>query len=190
MSFKKYYITATLLSLLLSPIAASIGLIGVYLIFPPVLTLALVWVLQAKTAMSPTKASEIFFPMFVSFCYYMCVWIIIFGASSYRFNGALFGNAFFLLTAPYFVINAILAFGGGVGFFPVANFAIFAVTVLTVIITRKICKKKIIYDKKFAVYGLILLCLCGVAGLQHYERSVKIIGEDYQAERIEDEVDI
>jgi len=190
MSFKKYYITATLLSLLLSPIAASIGLIGVWLVFPPILTLSLVWVLQAKIAMSPTKASEIFFPMFLSFCYYMCVWIIIFGLSGYRFNSALFGNAFFLLTAPYFVINAILTIGGGFGLFPAANLAIFAVTVLTVIITRKICKKKIIYDKKLMVYGLILICLCGVAGFFHYERSIKIIGEDYQAERIEDEIEL
>ena len=190
MNLKKYYITATLFSLLLSPIAASIGLIGAWLIFPPVLTLAVVWVLQAKKALSPTKASEIFFPMFLSFCYYMCVWIIIFGISNYRFNSAIFDGAFFLLTAPYFFINAILAFGGDFSLFPAANLAIFAVTVLSVIITRKICKKKIIYDKKFAVYGLILICLFGVAGFQHYERSVKILDEDYQAERIADEVDI
>jgi len=190
MNLRKYYIRTGLMALLLSPIAASLGLIGAILIVPPILTLALVWVLYSKKAALPEKASEIFLPIFLAFCYYMCVWIAVFGLSSYRFDSDLFGSAFIVLTIPYFVINSLLDFGGDFRLFPLANFGILVITILSIIITCTICKKRIIYDKKVISWGLILICLSGIAGFQHQDRRAKILEIDYHTERIEDEVNL
>ena len=178
------------MALFLSPVAVSVGLIGVALVVPPVIALALVWVLFAKKAKLPDKASEIFLPAFLAFCYYMCVWIAVFGLSGYRFESGLFDAFFFISTAPYFAINVFLAFLGDFSPFPLVVLAVLAVTVLSVIATCAVCKKKIAYDKKTIVLALVMVCLSGIAGYQHYDRGTKILGADYQAEQIEDEVDL
>ena len=190
MHLKKYYIRTGLIALLLSPIAASIGLIGVALVVPPIITLALVWVLYSRKAALPEKASELFLPIFLAFCYYLCIWITVFGFSSYRFESSLFGGFYYLSTAPFFVINLFLDIGGDFRLFPLANVAILIITILSILITCAIRKKKIIWDKKTILFGLIFIFLTGIAGFQHYDRSTKILERDYHAERIEDEVNL
>jgi len=199
----KYYIVTSLMALILSPIAASIGGIGgatlidsvpigfALVIVSPILTLALVWGLYAKKAALPEKASEVFLPIFLVFCYYMCVWITIFGLSNYRFGGRLFNDAYFLLTIPYYVINIFFALGGDFSLFPVVNTAITVITVLFIIITCAIIKKKLIFNKTTIVYISGFVCLSGVAAFQHYDRNAKILSRDYNNdERIEEEVDL
>ncbi|MDR0221898.1 MAG: substrate-binding domain-containing protein [Lachnospiraceae bacterium] len=190
MSSKKYFIITALIALILSPIAATIGLVGAALILPPILVPALVWVIYARWAPLHDKASEIFLPIFAVFCYYAGVWIIIFGLAGYRYDSNLFGWTFLLLALPYLVINFLMAIGGDLSLFPAINLAVFVITVLSIIITRAVCKKKIIYDKRIIIYGMIFLCLLGFAGFQFYDRSTKFLERDYQAERVEDEVNL
>jgi phosphate transport system substrate-binding protein len=188
--FKRYCIITGLMALLLSPIAASVGLIGVYFIAPPILTLALVWVLYSWKAKTPEKASELFLPIFLAFCYYMCVWIIVFGLANYRYDSELF-KAYWILTLPYYIFNVLFAIiMGNFHLFPLLNLIVLVVTLLSIIIMRAIRKKKIIYDKKLLIYGLIILCLFGVVGYQFYDRSTKFLKYDYQAERIDEEVNL
>ena len=202
MNKKRYYIVTSLMALLLSPIAVSIGVIGgavlidsvpigfalVIVILSPILTTGLVWVLYAKKATLPEKASEVFLPIFLVFCYYICVWITIFGLSNYRFGGRFFNDAYFLLTIPYYLINVFFSFGGDFGLFPVVNATTTVITVLFIIITCAICKKKLIFDRIIIIYISGFVCLSGIATFQHFDRNTKILSYDYNVERIEDEV--
>ena len=188
MSLKKYYITAGLLALILSPVAVTIGLFGLALIVTPLVTLALVWVLFASKASLPESASKVFLPIFLAFCYYMCVWIVVLGISNYQYDSDLFGNVFFALTFPYFIINSFLSFTGDFSFFPLINAAITAITVLTIIITCAVRKRKLVFDKRVIIYGFVFILLLGIAAFQDYDRSTKILSNDSQAERIQEEV--
>ena len=212
MNLRKYYITTGLIALLLSPLAVGIGLVGFVHIFSavinlspieadieligvmlfvfPVLILSFVWILYSKKAALPEKASEIFFSIFLAFCYYMLVWIAVFGLSNYRLNSNLFNNFFYILTIPYLITNSILDFEADLSFFPFVNIAILIVTILTIVITRAFCKKKIIYDKRVILYVLIFICLSGITGFQFYDRSTKILTQDSEAEQIRDELDL
>jgi len=206
MNLKKYYIKTGLMALVLSPVAVSLGIIcpmvigriiypmlvgmGAFfmLIAPPILILALVWVHYSKNATMPESASEVFLPVFLVFCYYMCVWITIFGLSNYRFDSIFFKSIYCILTIPYFVINFL--FGGDFSLFPLVNTAITVITVLSILVTCVVLKKKIIFDKKMIIYGVVFFCLSSIATFQHYDRSTKILASDYQVERIEDEVNL
>ena len=190
MNLNEYYTRTGVMALLLSPMAVSVGLLGVTYIVPPILTLALVWVLYAAKASLPEKASEIFLPIFLAFGYYMCLWIAVFDLSGYRFDSDLFGGFFSLLTAPYFVFNFFFSITRDFTLFPLVNAAIFTITVLSIVITRAICKKKIIWDRKAIVLGLIFIFLSGVAGFQYHERSTQFLNNDSYAERIDDEVNL
>ncbi|MCL1983082.1 MAG: substrate-binding domain-containing protein [Clostridiales bacterium] len=194
---KKYYILTSLMTLILSPAAASIGLFGAILVptgilqfIAPVLMVILVWALHSRAAKLPDKASQVFLPAFIASCYYMGAWIAVFGLSSYRFDSSLFEGLYFGLTAPYFVINVLLSFGGDFSFFPLITAGTAVVTVLTVVITCAICKKKITFDKKVLVYALITICLFGIAAIQQFSRSMAVLSSDYQIERIKDEVNL
>ena len=197
MYLRKYYLTVGLMALLLSPVVISIGLIcgllfnsSVMLITLPVLALALVWAVYTRRGIQPGEASEVFFPILLVFCYYMCVWIIAFGLSKYRFDSNLFYNFYFILAFPNVIINFFVSFSGGYSLLPFVTIGITAVTVLTIIITRAISHDRIRFDKRAIIYVLVIVCLSGVALYQHYDRSTKILDSDYQAERIEDEVDL
>jgi len=187
-NLKRYYTITGLMALIASPLAASIGLVGVALIVTPAVTLALVWVLYVKKATLPDNASEMLFPVFLAFCYYMCVWIAVFGLSGYRFESILFKGVFSTLTTPYFILDIFV--GRSSFLFPLTNAAITVITALTIIATRAISKKKIVFDKKLVVYIIVFICLSGVAAYQHYDRTTKILDGDHQVERIKDEVDI
>ncbi len=190
MNNKKYYIITSLLALLLSPIAVSIGLIGFEYIIPPILTLAIVWVIYALKAKLPEKASKIFLPIFIGFCYYMCVWIIVFGFSKYRIDTYPYSSVFNILTFPYLIINVFLTFEGELGLFPAITIAIMLVTVLIIIIICAIKKKRIKYDKIMFIYIAVFIGLSGITALQHYDKNTKILDIDNAIDRVEDEVNL
>jgi phosphate transport system substrate-binding protein len=56
-------------------------------------------------------------------------------------------------------------------------------------ITCKIAKKNIVFDKKTIIYCSAAFLLSGIVAFQYYDRSTKFLSEDYQVERIEDEVE-
>ena len=190
-NLNKYYLTTGLMALILSPLAFSVGLIGAMLVFPPVLALVIVWFSYTKNASLPENASEVIMPIILAFCYYMCVWIVVFGISDYRYDSDLFlGGTYFFLTIPYFMINLFFAIMGNPSIFPLLNVAITVITVLTIVITGVAYHKRIVYDKKIVVYGVVFICLTGIAAFQHYDRNEKILARDYQVERVEDEVNL
>ena len=64
---------------------------------------------------------------------------------------------------------------------------IYAITVVTIIATRVISRDKTFFRKRAFVYLVVFILLSGIAAYQHFDRSVKVLAWDYQAERIEDE---
>jgi phosphate transport system substrate-binding protein len=195
---------------LASPGAVSIWLIGVFLLgsfMPhlsgalvyvmygiifglPVLLLAGMWVVYLKEITLPEKASQLFLPFAVTFCYYACVWIIFFGTTHYNL-GHDRPYLFYLFTFPYFVINLLLDLAGHLNFFPLACAAITVITVLSIVITCKVGKKNIIFDKMpIIIYCSVVLFLSGIVAFQHYDKNTKILSENYKIERIEDEVNL
>lgn len=178
------------MALIISPLAVSIGLFGISLIFPPILALVLVWFAYTKKTPLPENALSLFLPIIFSFCYYTMVWIVTFGLSNYHFDSDLFSGIYLILTLPYFVVNFFFVFTGNFSLFPIVNAAITIITVLTILTTCAIAKKKISFDKKIIAYSFACMFLCGIAFFQHYDRSTKVLPRDYQAERIEDEVNL
>jgi len=176
------------MALILSPIAVSIGVFGAVFVVLSFALLAVIWSLYAKSAKIPDSASKIFLPVFIVFCYYMCVWIIIFGLSGYLFGSGLFAGIYLILTLPFIAINFILAFGGDYSLFPLLIAGMTVITALSVIITRAVRKMKIIYDRKIFIYLLIFVILSGIAGFQQYERNVKILTGYDSTERVEEEI--
>jgi phosphate transport system substrate-binding protein len=193
------------MAFLATPAAVSLGLIGsillllqvqntavyyVLLFGLPFLLLANLWILYAAKLTLPERAEQLFLPITIAFCYFLCVWIISFGASHYDTSDDL-SYLFHIFTAPYFVINLILAFAGHLDFFPLIFAAITVISVLSIVITCKIAKKSIIFERKtIIIYCSAVLFLSGIVAIQYYDKSTKVLFEDYQIERIEDEVDL
>ena len=197
MSLKKYYIITIIMALIVSPLIISIGFIVGFIIGNDIaialiistLFLLAVWFLYSKFAKLPEKASEIFLPVLIAFCYYMLSWIILFGLSGYNFNDNLIG-VYVLLALPYIGVNFFISFMGNYSFFPIINSGMMLIIALTVFITRFINNKKIKFDKKVLIYAAIIACLSGTTALQFYNRSINTLGSDYQTEQIEDEVNL
>jgi phosphate transport system substrate-binding protein len=193
------------MAFLATPVAVSLGNIGSILLLLqvqntvlyygllfalPFLLLANLWILYAAKLTLPEKASQLFLPIVIAFCYFLCVWIIFFGASHYDTNDDL-SYLFHIVTAPYLVINVVLNLAGHLIFFPVVCAAITLITVLSIVITCKVAKKNIIFEKKaIIIYCSAAFFLSGIVAFQYYDRSTKVLSEDYQIERIEDEVDL
>ena len=209
MNVKKHYIITGLLALIGSPLAVSIGLIALLYIellmplpfripenlkyFPAVLPgilLAAIWFFYSKKAKLPEKASQLFLPVFAAFCYYMLVWIILSGLSGYNINSPLFSEPYLALTSPYIVIIILLAIEGKALLFPIINSGITIITVLVIIVTCKIAKKKIVPDRKVFILCLAIIVISVACIFQFTKRDVKFLSGDYQTERIEDEVDL
>jgi phosphate transport system substrate-binding protein len=197
------------MAFLASPVAVSIGLVGSFFLLEisnlltglnllvsgiiffalPVILLVGMWVLYSKKVTLPEKASQIFLPFAIAFCYYVCVWIILFGVAQYNLDEKFF-FPFSIFTAPYFVINLALSFIN-LRLFPLVSAAVTLITVLSLVITCKISKKNIIFDKRtIIIYCSVALLLSGIVSLQYYDRSTKVLFEDYQAEQIEDKVNL
>ena len=164
----------------------------IFLIIPliiiPLLLLFGIWFFYIKKTDLPEKASELFLPVFIAFCYYMGVWILIFGFSKYNIHGEPFSFLHIVLTIPYFVLNLIIYLLGDIRFFPVLYAASTIFIVLAITINCKIQKEKIRFDKKTALYVLIMIGLCGIAAFQLYDRSKKTLFANHGTEQIQDEV--
>jgi phosphate transport system substrate-binding protein len=74
--------------------------------------------------------------------------------------------------------------------FPFTNIAVLIISALTIIITRAISKKKIIFDKRTLIYAGVFICLLGVSVFQIYDRSTRILNAVASTERVKDEVDV
>ena len=185
----KYYVTTALLALIGTPLAVSIGMVG-YIFGLPLLLPVFVWFLYARMAKLPDSAFHAIMPVVLSFCYYMSVWALVFGLAQYRFTDPLFGGYFLIVTAPYLVINILLAIMGNHSLFPALQVAVLAVTSATVLLTRKICKKRLKYDRRLFICLALVVGLSGVAAYQFFERGAAVLLPDYSVERVEDEVDL
>ncbi|MCL1858073.1 MAG: substrate-binding domain-containing protein [Oscillospiraceae bacterium] len=197
MSLRKYNIIAILMALLATPVLMSIGFIVGYVIGRGLIAaiiisslfLLSVWFLYAKFARFPEKASDIFLPVLIAFCYYIISWIILFGLSNYNLNDDLIGIYIFL-AMPYIGVNFFVAFIGNYSLFPVINGGAVLTAAIIAFVTRFSNNKKIIFDKRFIVYAAIAILLCGISGMQFYIKSINTLGGyDYNAERVGDEVD-
>jgi phosphate transport system substrate-binding protein len=89
------------------------------------------------------------------------------------------------------VINLVLAFAGHLDLFPLIFAAITLISVLSIVITCKIAKKNIMFEKKIIIiYCSAAFFLSGIVAFQYYDKSTKVLFEDYQVERIADEVEL
>jgi hypothetical protein len=193
---------------LASPVLVSIVIVGGYFLTIntdsmfvdaiisalPVLLLAGMWVLYSKEVTLPEKASQLFLPLVATFSYYMCMWIIAFSIKDYSVAFYRLGpdgsreSLFFIFTVPYFVINLVLFEKVNLIFFPVAYAAVTVIIALSIIITCKICKKKINFDKRTIIYASMVLLLSGFSVFQFNDRESKILSYDNQVERILEEI--
>jgi len=189
MNLKKYYITTFLMTLILSPSIISLGTLGAGFIVISIMLLIMSWVEYLERTTLPEQGFKVFLPIFLVFSYNMCAWIIIFMLSGYSFYSDYF-NIFVLLTIPYLVINFAFEFSVNFSPFPFINMGITLIIVLVIIISCVIRKKKIIFDKISMVYLVVFICLSGIATFQHNERNIKILMYDYQAERVQGDIDL
>ncbi|MCL1786770.1 MAG: substrate-binding domain-containing protein [Defluviitaleaceae bacterium] len=184
MNLKKYYICTTLMALLVSPAIVGVG--GVLALFSmgigALLALAavvLVWVLYLKRAarreMLPANLSQALLPIFISFAYYMLVWLLLFGISGYSYdvmNRSI--GLIMLLTLPYLGATFILGFVGMWVAFPIMYGV---VTLLMLIPTLIVCRgRKVAFDKGMWVGITLMVCLVGTAAFQFHARSLRFIG--------------
>jgi len=180
MNLKKYYITTTLMALILSPLMpgflffGGVGVIGI-----------VIWIFYSKKESFPEKLSEVFFPIFLAFCYYMILWVLF-----SVFEKTPFSGIFTILLIPHLINMMILSFGGNSEFFPFVNLIVTMATFLIIIITRAITKKKMILDKKMQIYALIFICLSGVSAFQCYIETKKTLDKDFEIERVKNEINI
>jgi phosphate transport system substrate-binding protein len=123
-------------------------------------------------------------------CYYLLVWVILFGLSGYRFVSGTFANLFMILGAPYAITNGLLSAVNGSVILPFAIVLSTLVAIVTIIYTRILSKKKMTYDKRLFVFAIALLCLTSVAAYQVSERSTRILTADYHVEVVSDEVNL
>ncbi|MCL1903306.1 MAG: substrate-binding domain-containing protein [Oscillospiraceae bacterium] len=200
MNLKKYYLATTLMALIISPLVISFAaFMGVLLSLPAVFSIIItipllipMWSIFAAKVKLPEKTSQLLFPFLIMFCYYMGVWIVLFGLSGYRFYREPFEGVFHIMTIPFLFVNFFYSFSGeGYGYFPVIVSATTAITMITVLITRKRKKNDLVFDGKTIVYGALFAILICAAVFQHFERNAKVLSkEDYNVERIRDEVDL
>lgn len=195
MNLKRYYIITTLMLLIVAPLLITvvgffmllIGLRYAPFIIPVVLIVN--WVLYIKSTNLPEKLSQILLPFFISFGYYMLVWVVIFGISGYDFTSGIF-SLLFLLALPYSAANLLMGLAGNWTPFPVIIAALTFVTLAATLITCAICKKKMIFDKRVFIGIAVTLCLSGIAVYQNHARNIRFLGQDMWVMRVEDEVDM
>ena len=178
--FKKYYIYATLMTLIVIPgiisFGASLFVVG---ILPSFVAVPIVWTLyirrKAKNDELPQYLSQILLPIFISFAYYMLVLLILFGVSGYSFvtmNDETVRLLIFL-TLPYIGATIVLSFFSSLWFFAIMHCI---VIVLILIPTLIICRKKIAFDRRICVGLACVLCLVGTMVFQFHARSQRFLG--------------
>ena len=208
MNIRKYYIKTSLMAFIVSPVAVYFGIIiGSFIIklLPHIIynnylvtisffivisifALATVWFFYLKKTDLPEKASELFLPVFISFNYYLLVWILIFGCSKYDIQSVPFSYLHLALTIPYIAFYIFICLLGDIRFFPALYIAFSIIIAITITINCKILKEKIRFDKKIIVYISIMIVLCGITVFQFFDRSKNILFITYSTEQIMDEI--
>ena len=127
---RSYYIRSSVMTLILMPALAGVG----GLLFAPLpmagaalsfIAVASVWAgyigYKADRDELPQKLSQILLPIFISFTYYMLVWVLHFGASglSYVNMGNRYFGSFLLFTLLHFPTTLVVGLAvDGLHFFP------------------------------------------------------------------------
>ena len=201
MTDKKYFVQTLLfclivtplflsLSLILAMFLASVGRIQYFAYIVPVLTLGLFWITFARKAYLPKKFWERFLPILISFCYFMIVWIILYGAFGYKFSDSRFQNILLLFTLPYFMVNLILSLDGSYYLFPFIQIAIFSAITVIMIFVPFTKEKKLPNLKGILIYILVAVMLISISLYQRYDSSTKVLYSSDKVERVKDEINI
>lgn len=154
-----------------------------------VLVLGFIWVKFAGRQDIPDDFWERLLPVLISFCYYMLVWIVLYGVFGYRYADG-FQSGFLIFTMPYFVINIILSIFQAYHWFPVIQIAIFGLITIIMILVPFLKKKKLRNLKGIPVYILIAVIFIGTFLYQRYDSSTKVLYGNDNVDRIEDEINI
>ena len=166
-------------STLVLALILNVPLVWLFLITP--------WWRHFKAADLPDTWSKRLWPVLAPFGYYLTVWMAISICSRHeysQFDG--FGFVFLFLTAPYFIYNSFMLFGGvGLEFiFPVIQIG-YALLVTATLISASYAKKnpaKLDQASRWLI--ATSLALCTAAGALHYDRTTKILSYDSGVERV------
>ena len=196
MHLKKYSICMVLMALIVSPSIISFSMylaiftygIGIFLVVAVPIVCTIYVQYKAKHDELPQDLSQILLPIFVSFSYYMLVWLIVFGISGYSYAAMINNQALFFLTLPYVGVYLLAALTGAPWILLVINGI---VTVVILIPTLIICRKKIAFDRQMFLGIACVLCLLGILLAQYQARSQRFLGRrGWEVQVINDEVDM
>ena len=183
-----YILVTALLVLVVSPLVVSAAaILGALTPISPIspvfpfLAIALIaafaafWVWYGRRIDFFDKVSPIVLPFFLSLSYHLLLWIVGFRVSGYSPGTTLYGWLVFG-AFPYIFLTIILHHEGYIMLFPFITSAVALVTMAIVLITRAVCRKKMIFDKGLAVIAVLALCLWGTAAYQFHARRPYFVG--------------
>jgi phosphate transport system substrate-binding protein len=195
---RRYSVTAFLLVAVGAPVASGIllfiALVAGVTTPPPVgvFVVALVPTLGifmlAFIGKPPASLFKRFLPLVLTYGYYLLVWVVVFGASGYHYSQI--GPLYLVPTMPYLLHNAYLSMSGAYLLFPLMQTFSLAGTLAAVQIAALLKKRKGVFNRRLAIAGAAVVLLCGVAGFQAYEHSVRFYTPDPTVERVGSEVDL
>jgi phosphate transport system substrate-binding protein len=193
----KYFTKTTIMALIAMPVIVGIGGItmlftmGFGLLLSP-LVVAAVWTWyirrQAKRETLPENLSQTLLPIFISFAYYMSMWVLLFGIAGYSYDtmtNSFFPSLFFL-TLPYFGASFIFAFIGLWWAFPI-KYGL--VTLAMLIPTLIICRRKISLSRQMLMLIVCMIALAGISAFQFYARSSRFVGRVGDTQVVRDDID-
>ncbi|MCL2696096.1 MAG: hypothetical protein FWE69_07200 [Clostridiales bacterium] len=207
---KKTYKSAYLMAFLVSPIAVTFGVyasalfvmlieslyplgwlgesvlavfVWVLFITLPTILLVFLWRWHTKKTELPEKASALFKPLFLSFCYYMLAWILLVGVG-YHTGSDLLHNMYSLLSLPYYFLNWFFDFG-----WPHMIILVTIVSAATILLTCAVKGKAIVFDKRIWICLAIFLLLSGIAAFQLFELNRKFPPEERESVQAYTQID-
>jgi len=146
----------------------------------PFIILALIWWGYSRSAELPDNHFAAFMPFFITFCYYIGAWILVYGLSGYRVLSDTFGQIFPVITLPFFFSNSIAASFGGYYLFPIAIAGGILVSIFFFILPHIRRLKGTRFDKRILIYILGFVVLSGAAGYQRYDAQTKVLTDKYE----------
>ncbi len=194
MNPKWYSVKTTLLALVVSPLLVSLGVFLLFTVWPlafimPIALIAL-WYNYARRAALPERAGRRYLPLFISFAYYLSVWIICFGLSRYTTDGPYIGRALFKLAAPFFGPLFLMSFDGGLMYYPLMLAALYGIVTVSFMAGAFWSGQKAIARRGGAALFAAAAGLCAVYGYQLWDRSATYLFPDHVTPRVEHEVDL
>ncbi|MCL2225421.1 MAG: substrate-binding domain-containing protein [Defluviitaleaceae bacterium] len=175
----------TLMALIVMPAIVGIGgVVGIFSMGIGILVsfavAAFVWARyikrQAKRDTLPQNMAQVLLPVFISYGYYMLVWVVLFGFAGYSYDvmtNQLFG-VLLVMTLPYFGASVVFAFFGFWWMFPI----MYSITMLVMLVpSLVICRgMKPILSKRVLMFGGVAVVIVGVAAFQFYARGLRFVG--------------